>query len=242
MTESSRREPGRPDPESAPDARKSERDETTDDHRDPSIPTLFWSFCRMIARPIMTLMFQLKAYGRHNVPRHGGCLLVSNHQSYLDPVLIGVLLPRPMAYLARSGLFKNKYFSWLISSLHAFPIRQGAGDVGAMKELIKRLKQGHLSCVFVEGSRTDTGDLMPVEPGAALVVRRAGVPVVPCVIDGSFQAWPRTQKIFHPSPISVMYGPPLKVEGLKANEITQLIERTLHEMFNELREIRRRSA
>jgi 1-acyl-sn-glycerol-3-phosphate acyltransferase len=214
------------------------RDSTS---RDPSEPTFFWRICRMIARPVMTLMFDLKVYGRHHVPRRGGCLIVSNHQSYLDPVLIGVLLPRPMAYLSKSELFKNRYFAWLILSLHAFPIRQGKGDVGAMKELIKRLKQGYLANVFVEGTRTEDGELLPVEPGAALVIRRAGVPVVPCVIDGSFQAWPRTDKIFHAYPISVMYGPPLKVEGLKANQITQLIERTLHEMFDELRAIRRRS-
>jgi hypothetical protein len=65
--------------------------------------------------------------------------------------------------------------------------------------------------------------------------------VIPCVIEGSYQAWPKTEKLFHAYPISVMYGPPLKVEGLKANEITQLIERTLREMFAELREIRRRT-
>jgi len=235
MTESHRPDPGRVDPGRVESAIPSV------DHRDPSEPTLFWRMCRMIARPVMTLMFELKVYGRHHVPRRGGCLIVSNHQSYLDPVLIGVLLPRPMAYLAKSELFKNKYFSWLIRSLHAFPIRQGRGDVGAMKELITRLKQGYLLCVYVEGTRTETGELLPVESGAALVVRRAGVPVIPCVIEGSFQAWPRTQKMFHSHPVSVMYGPPLKVEGLKANEITQLIERTLHEMFAELRAIRRRT-
>src|SRR5437764_5019815 len=138
MTESSRQEPGRADPENS----RAERDNASVDQRDPSEPTFFWRICRMIARPVMTLMFELKVYGRHHIPRRGGCLIVANHQSYLDPVLIGVLLPRPMAYLAKSELFKHKYFAWLIRSLHAFPIRQGRGDVGAMKELIIGLRKG----------------------------------------------------------------------------------------------------
>jgi 1-acyl-sn-glycerol-3-phosphate acyltransferase len=142
-----------------------------------------------------------------------------------------------MSYMAKSELFENKYFGWLIRALHAFPIRQRAGDVGAIKETIRRLKEGFLLNVFVEGARTFTGQLGPIEPGAALVIRRAGVPVIPCVIQGSYQAWPRTTKFPQRHPIAVMYGPPLKVEGLKAEAINQLIELTLRQMIDELRRI-----
>jgi 1-acyl-sn-glycerol-3-phosphate acyltransferase len=204
---------------------------------DPIEPDLFWRLCRGIARFLTTFLFGLKVYGRQHIPRRGGAALLCNHQSYLDPVLLGVYLYRPMAYLAKSELFENKKFSWLIRSLHAFPIRQGAGDIGAVKEVIKRLKQGFVTNIFVEGTRTETGELLPIEPGAALVIRRAGVPAIPCVIQGSFQAWPRSRKLFRAHPIAVMYGPPLKVEGLKGDEITRLIDRTLHEMMVELRRI-----
>ena len=99
----------------------------------------------------MALVFDLKVYGRHHVPAKGGVLLISNHQSYLDPVLIGVYLERPMTYMAKSELFENKHFGWLIRALNAFPIKQRAGDVGAIKETIKRLKTGALLNVFPEG-------------------------------------------------------------------------------------------
>jgi 1-acyl-sn-glycerol-3-phosphate acyltransferase len=194
----------------------------------------------MICRPIFAAMFQLKVYGRNHVPRRGGVLLVSNHQSYLDPVLVGLYLPRPMSYLAKSELFHNRFFRWLITSLNAFPVRQGAGDVGAVKEMIRRLREGHMLNMYPEGSRTEDGEMRPIEPGAALVVKRAGVPIVPCVIDGSFKAWPKQQKFPKPHRISVMYGPPLAIDGLKAAEITKLIDRTLRQMVAELR--RRRAA
>jgi 1-acyl-sn-glycerol-3-phosphate acyltransferase len=203
--------------------------------RDPSTRSLTWKAAQALCRVLTTLMFDLKAYGVENVPTRGGVLLVSNHQSYLDPILLGVPIKRPMSYLAKSELFENRYFGGLIRGLNAFPVRQGAGDVGAVKETIKRLEQGHLLNIFVEGTRTDDGQIGKVEPGAALVVRRAGVPVVPVVIDGSFEAWPRDKKLFHAHPIRVMYGPPLDVANLKAAAITQLIDRTLREMFAELR-------
>jgi 1-acyl-sn-glycerol-3-phosphate acyltransferase len=208
------------------------------DPADPTEPTWFWWMCNAVCRLVMVFMFDLKVYGRQHVPRRGGVLLISNHQSYLDPVLVGVYLRRPMSYMAKSELFQNKYFTWLIRSLNAFPIRQGAGDIGAIKETVRRLKAGQMLCVFAEGTRTESGDLLPIEPGAALVVRRAGVPTIPCVIQGSFEAWPRSNRLFRSYPISVMYGPPLQVQGLKAEAITKLIDRTLRQMMTELREIR----
>ena len=194
-----------------------------------------WRFLQAIARVLTTLLFDLKVYGAHRVPDRGGVLLVSNHQSYLDPVLLGVRLRRPLSYLAKSELFRHKPFAWFIRSLGAFPVRQGAGDVGAMKETIARLQEGHALNIYPEGSRTQDGQLLPIERGIGLVVKKAKVPVVPVVIDGSFQAWPRSCRLFHPHPIRVMYGPPMDLSGLRADEVVRTIDRTLHAMFDELR-------
>lgn len=204
-------------------------------NRDPSQRTFLWKALQVLCRIGTTLMFELKVYGKEHIPSTGGVLIVSNHQSYLDPVLLAVQLYRPVSFLAKSELFKNAFFSRLIRNLNAFPVRQGAGDVGAMKETIRRLQQGHMLVIYPEGSRTDTGDLLPIAPGAALVIRRAGVPVIPAIIEGSFQAWPRWRRIFRPHQIAVMYGPPLQTDGLKTQEITDLIDRTFHQMRDQLR-------
>jgi 1-acyl-sn-glycerol-3-phosphate acyltransferase len=208
--------------------------------RDPAKRQVTWKAAQALCRIATTLMFDLKAYGAKNVPRRGGVLLVSNHQSYLDPVLLGVPIERPISYLSKSELFENKFFGALIRGLNAFPVRQGASDVGAVKETIKRLEQGHLLNIFVEGTRSEDGNIGPTQPGAALVIRRAKVPVVPVVIDGSFEAWPRGDKLFHAHPIRVMYGPPMNLSDLKAAEITRRIEATLRSMFEELRAKRER--
>ncbi len=197
--------------------------------------SFMWKSLQIVARIFTTLWFDLKVYGREHVPKHGGVLLVANHQSYLDPVLLAVRLNRPVSYMAKSELFANRFFSWFIRSLHAFPVRQGEGDVGAVKETIRRLKEGHLLNIYPEGSRTKTGELGPIMPGVALIIRRAGVPVVPVAIHGSFEAWPTGTSMFHPAPIRVMYGPPLQVENMKAPQIVALLDKTLREMMEKLK-------
>lgn len=208
---------------------------TDSNGRNPTSKSLLWRVGQVICRIATTLLFDLKVYNVHHVPLKGGALLISNHQSFLDPVLLAVRLPRPMSFMARSGLFTNPLFAWLIRNLNAFPIRQGSGDVGAMRETIRRLQEGHLLNIFPEGSRTDDGEISTIAPGAALVIRRIDVPVIPAVIEGSFQAWPKGRRLFGPHPIRVMYGPPLKVDGLKADQITHLIDTTLRQMLQDLR-------
>jgi len=207
---------------------------------DPIKMDWFWRMGRSVSRLVVTFLFDLKVYGAHNVPDRGGVLLLPNHQSFLDPVLVGVFLRRPLSYLARSGLFENPRFAWLIRRLRAFPVKQGAGDVGAVKEMVRRLKEGHALTLWAEGSRTETGEIGQIEPGAALVIRRAQVPAVPIAIDGSFEAWPKGKKMFRRHPIRVMYGPPMHLEHLKAAEITQVIDRTLRDLLAELRKKRNR--
>lgn len=198
-------------------------------------PTLLFKSLQVIARISSTLLFDLKVYGVHYVPPEGGVLIISNHQSYLDPVLLGAQLPRPLSYLAKSELFGNWAFAWLIRSLGAFPVKLGAGDVGAIKETIARLNEGHALNIYPEGSRTDTGELLPIEKGVTLVIRKVKVPIVPAVIVGSFDAWPKDRKLFRPFPIRVMYGPPLDLSGQDREQIIATIDRTFHEMFDELR-------
>ena len=202
---------------------------------DPIRTSLFWKFCRSISYIGSVLMFDIKTYGVKNVPKSGGALMISNHQSYLDPVMLGVNLPRPLSYLAKSELFVNPLLSKLISSLRAFPVRQGKGDKAAIEETIRRLREGHMLNIFPEGTRTEDGEIAPIQRGAALVVRKAHVPIVPAVIHGSWDAWPYTAKMFRARPIRVLYGKPLEVSGLKGEQIVELIDRTLRAMLDDLR-------
>ena len=196
---------------------------------------LLYGAGRSICRLVTTVAFDLKVYGMQNVPARGGVIIASNHQSNLDPVLIGSQLRRPLSFLAKSELFLNPAFGWLLRNLNAFPIRQGDGDVGAVRETIRRLQEGHALTIFPEGTRSGTGDMEPLLSGIALIVRKAGVPVVPAVVDGSFDALPRGAKTFRPATIRVQFGQPLELSHLKGAELLVKLEATLRTMLDELR-------
>jgi 1-acyl-sn-glycerol-3-phosphate acyltransferase len=198
-------------------------------------PHALWKLAQTIVRIGSTVLLDLKVYGRDNVPDEGGALMISNHQSYLDPAVLGAQLRRPMSYLAKSDLWKNPVFGWLISHLYAFPVRQGTGDVGAIKETISRLREGHVLNIFPEGSRTEDGELLPIQPGVALVIRKAEVPVIPAVVDGSFKAWRKGKLLPSRHPVRVLIGKPIRLDHLKPREITVEIERLFREMLAELR-------
>lgn len=197
---------------------------------------VMWVSVKAICRIATTLLFDYRATGMENVPRRRGVLLVSNHQSLLDPILLGVWLRRAVNFIAKIELFRSRAFGWFLRNMHVFSVRRGEGDVGAVKEAIKRLHEGRILIMFPEGTRTENGRIRPIQPGIGMLVRRADVAVVPAVIHGAFEAWPKGQKIFRPRRIRVMYGPPLKTEGLKGKEIVELLQGTLERMLEELKE------
>jgi len=133
-----------------------------------------------------------RASGWHNMPATGAVLLVANHLSFLDVFLLGISLRRPLNFVARSSLF-FPVLGFLIRSVGGFPIqREGMGASG-MKETLHRLRRGGIVTLFPEGTRSRDGKLAPLKSGIAVLVSRAGVPVVPAGIAGTFEAWPRSR-------------------------------------------------
>jgi 1-acyl-sn-glycerol-3-phosphate acyltransferase len=197
---------------------------------------LLWKSLQAIARILTTTLFDLKVFGLENIPKRGGALVVSNHQSYLDPVVLGARLQRPLSYFAKEELFAvTPACTWLLRSLGAFPVHQGHADVHALKESIQRLQEGYLLNIYPEGARTPDGKIGKIEKGIALIERRAHVPVIPTVIVGAFEAWPIHRRFPRSWPIYVQFGPPMDLAGMRSDEILAAIERKLIQMLDDLR-------
>jgi 1-acyl-sn-glycerol-3-phosphate acyltransferase len=157
--------------------------------------TVYWSYFWML-----TAGWSLRVSGRHNVPKTGPVLLVSNHESHFDPPLVGIGSPRPLRYLARSTLFKFKPFAWVIRTLGAVPIDREVGTDG-LKAVLGLLEQGLPVLMFPEGTRTENGQMQPFKPGISLLAKRAKCTIVPVGIAGCYHAWPRQHKLPTPSPL-----------------------------------------
>jgi 1-acyl-sn-glycerol-3-phosphate acyltransferase len=164
---------------------------------------------RFGAQAVLALYFHGRVFGLQRFPPTGGVLLASNHQSYFDPIAVTCALYRQGNYLARDTLFENAVFKRLIESLNAFPVKRGAGDVGAVKEILRRLRDGKVVVVFPEGTRTRDGSIGTINVNSMGVAKRAGAAVAPVVIDGAFGAWPRDRLVPRPRPIYVTYCEPI---------------------------------
>ncbi len=197
-------------------------------------PKMRWfRFARWLCKVFCNLFFRIQVYGRENVPDKGAFVLVSNHQSYLDPVFCGIPLKRPLYFLARDSLFDSWFFGWLISSVNTIPVRRGKPDLAAVKKVIGKLKEGGGVCLFPEGTRTMDGRIMPFKGGFGLLCRRGGASVVPVLIDGAFECWPRHKKIFSSGSIVVCYGkaiPAEKVKEMSERELAEVLTDTLRRM------------
>lgn len=168
-----------------------------------------YAFLRLLAQLILTYLFRGRVFGTRHVPRTGGVLLVSNHQSFLDPVLATLAIPRECNYMARDTLFHNPTLRRVIEYLNAFPVKRGTADMGAIKETLRRLKAGKVVLTFPEATRTTDGSIGPMRAGVVLLARKARVPIVPTLILGAFESWPRTRKLPFPRPILVAYDEPI---------------------------------
>ncbi len=171
----------------------------------------------LFASPLSWLYFPLKVYGRENIPPQGGFILASNHLSHLDPVVLGMSVGwRPLNYMARDSLFKNKIFKWIITDLGAFPIKRDSADIGALKEAIRRLKVGMPLVLFPEGTRKV--EQKETQAGVGFIAVKSGVPVVPAFIEGSNQVITPGRKGVKRHRVNVFLGKPQNYSKEKSYE------------------------
>lgn len=141
----------------------------------------------VLIRFVLFFIFRIKVSGKENMPAEGGVIVTINHRSNWDVVVAGVTSPRKLGFMAKSELFKNKLFGSLISSLGAFPVHRGKGDIGAIKAALLRLREGKVVAMFPEGKRVRDGSLPTAKPGAVMLAHKAKVPIVPLKISGKYR-------------------------------------------------------
>lgn len=194
---------------------------------------LIWYYgLQVLCRLLAVTLFRLRCEGREHVPSSGGVMLLSTHQSHLDPILLGVACNRRLNSLARKTLFHITPLRWLINSLDAIPIdRDGVGLEG-IKETLRRLKGDKLVLIFPEGTRTPDGEVQSLKSGFTTLARRAHVPMVPVAIEGAFDAWPRWKNFPWPAAVQLQFGPaigPDEAAEYGERELVLEVERRLRE-------------
>ena len=201
----------------------------------PAIATLWWDICQSLSALFVKVGFGLRVTGRERIPSNGPLLYLSNHQSFMDPVINGALIhDRPFRPFARETLFRGP-FGWLIHSLGALPVSGGGGDKAVMRAAIAELKAGRCVLIYPEGTRCPDGTVKTFKSGIALLLKRADATIVPIGIDGAFDAWPRNRS--RPRwrrPIECEAGAPIAAKDLLAEGVPEALQR-LERDVDELR-------
>lgn len=165
----------------------------------------FFAIGGAICHCVLRRSARIAIEGLERIPRSGGCLLVANHISHFDPILLGMKSPRPIDYVADGKLFNDLLLAQILSALNVIPVDRNRQDARAAKAAIDRLKQGRMVGLFPErGIRHGKASILlgaRLNPSAALLAQKANVPVLPAVVVGSdrlyqFRSWRRPPRVF----------------------------------------------
>ncbi len=195
---------------------------------------MLYAFARCFFVAFFRWFFRAEVTGTEHLPKDGPVILAANHLSNWDPPFLACFLSRTVSYMAKVELFKNPVFAAAIRSCHAFPVKRGAADRGAVKAAMQVLKAGGVLGVFPEGTRSRTGEIQKAEAGVALFASMGNAPVVPAAILGTNEIF--SGKKFFPR-LAVIYGEPMKFTGDRKNrEDLENFSQTILDRIREMKE------
>ena len=191
------------------------------DRAEPFPP--LYRLLRMGCRPLLKWLFDLRVTGVEHLPASGPFILAANHHNYVDGVVLGVALSRPIAFLVMPRVFRA---SPLHPAFHrrvgSIPVNLERPDPGAIKRVLRRLENGRVVGIFPEGPFSREGRLVPGQPGVAMIALRSGMPVVPAAIEGTYEAL-AGRRFYVPRrhPLSVRFGPPMHFGRARHRRVTR---------------------
>lgn len=177
---------------------------------------------RWVVRAYLNSLYGVAVSGLENIPQRGPGILAGNHLSYLDPPVIGAVVPRPVRFMAKAELFKIPIFNLFLRRIRTFPVHRGAADRSAIRAALQVLEAGDLMALFPEGTRNRTGELLPPQKGVASIALRSHAPVIPVGITGTSIVDRRLHPMRRPL-IRVSFGPPVDLDDLRTGAFSKHI-------------------
>lgn len=171
--------------------------------------TVTYNICANLARLLSNLFFARKVVHPERMIEEGPLIIAVNHSSFVDPPLAGICSKRDVYYLARKSLMDWPIFGPLFPDMNVIPVERDGSDMSALREVIKKIREGNGVVLFPEGTRTKDGNLQPARAGIGLVIAKTMAPVLPMRIFGAYEAFPRDSKLPRFRPITVVIGNPI---------------------------------
>lgn len=154
---------------------------------------MIYGLLKFLIRVILAVFRRWDVQGRENLPASGGVVLVANHVSYWDPVVVICAFSRKVHFMAKSELFNIPVVRYTLRISGSFPVRRDISDRSAIRTAAKLLEEGQVVGIFPEGTRSHSGELLKPNLGAAMLAARAGVPMIPVAVIGTRGAFGRVK-------------------------------------------------
>ncbi len=192
----------------------------------PALPPITHvTFVYKLTRALMNLWylpyFRRRVRGVEHLPCSGGVLIAANHQSFLDIPLIAIAAPRHVSFVARKSLADSRWLAYVMTQCGAVLVEPGKSNRAALREMSAHLEAGDCVAIFPEGTRSADGALKDFKAGALIAARSAKVPIVPCAIRGTFDAWGKGKRFPRPRRIELEFCAPLDPAASDALERTR---------------------
>jgi 1-acyl-sn-glycerol-3-phosphate acyltransferase len=200
---------------------------------------VFYTAVRWTVAYGSSLLFRAKVRGLERLPRAGGYVIAPSHRSMMDIPFAGWLTPRRLRYMGKQELFRIPVLGPAFRALGGFPVKRDGSDAKAVREAIEMLKLGEILLVFPEGTRQHGPKIEPLQPGAAYLALRAGVPVVPVGIAGTEEIFrSHGRKIPRLGRVAIVVGepivPPPRDKGVVPRAEVDALTARLHEALQQV--------
>jgi len=173
---------------------------------------VFWTVLKFVLLgPLLRLLFRPRVTGLEHVPAEGGAILAANHVSLLDPLLLPLVVPRRVMFLAKVKYTDKPLLHWFLRAVGVIPVATDEPDGAsvAVAAGVRAVSDGRLVGIFPEGTRSPDGRLHRGKTGVARIAIQAGVPVIPAGITGTDLAFPRGARLPRPRSVRIAFGPPI---------------------------------
>ena len=169
----------------------------------------YWTI-KSIAWPVTHAYVRLRVIGVENVPRSGRCIVVANHASFADAIVLGSAFPRRIAFMITGPIYRLRRLTWFYYMMGTIPVASGEADPSAMRAALRTLRDGGVIGIFPEGQRMSDGALGEGKAGAAMLAARSGSSVIPAALIGTRHVMPVGVLLPRPHRVRVVFGRPLR--------------------------------
>ncbi|MBI9085523.1 MAG: 1-acyl-sn-glycerol-3-phosphate acyltransferase [Desulfobacterales bacterium] len=192
--------------------------ETADGGREP---VFVYGVVRFVGRIILKKCLPLTIEGMENIPAKGAAVMLANHSSFLDSILLEAFFPRHIWFMTKNSQYSHPLLFWFLRLARSFPVRRYTVDPQAVRNAMGIIRRGHLLGIFPEGERNWDGRMLPFKRGTMRLVLALGKPLIPVGISGAYGLMPRWTHSISRLPVTIRIGAPMAIRPIPAPAQTE---------------------